>query len=104
MFFSLLGVANHANLYKNLIKIQMFNVNLRTIDGPDPSPLCGRGHLKSQNRCTSMLSKFGAMGVDYSASRLVHSMTDLTGFRSDGIHAANEHAHDLIRSISVLQV
>ena len=26
--FSLLGEANHTNLYKNLIKIQMFNINL----------------------------------------------------------------------------
>jgi hypothetical protein len=39
-----------------------------------------------------------------SASRHVQSMTDRTSFRSDGIHAANEHAHDLMRSISDLQV
>ena len=28
LFFSLLGGTNHTNLYKNLIKIQIFNVNL----------------------------------------------------------------------------
>jgi len=33
LFFSLLGGANHTNLYKKLIKIQMFNVNLGTIGG-----------------------------------------------------------------------
>ena len=38
LFFSLLGGANHANLYKNLIKIQMFNVNLGTIGGARPLP------------------------------------------------------------------
>ena len=38
--FSLLGGASHTNLYKNLIKIQIFNVNLGTIGGqaPPPSP------------------------------------------------------------------
>ena len=34
--FLLLGGANHTNLYKNLIKIQMFNVNLETIEGQAP--------------------------------------------------------------------
>ena len=39
LFFSLLGEANHANLYKNLIKIQIFNVNLGSIGtGPCPPP------------------------------------------------------------------
>ena len=33
-FFSLLG----GNLYKNLIKIQMFNINLKIIGGPGPCP------------------------------------------------------------------
>jgi len=28
IFFSLLGGANHTNLYKKIIKIQMFNINL----------------------------------------------------------------------------
>ena len=38
-FFIIRG-ANHANLYKNLIKIQMFNINLGTIGGrPLPAPL-----------------------------------------------------------------
>jgi len=45
-----------------------------------------------------------SLSAKRSASRLVQSMTDLTGFRSDGIHAANEHSHDLMRSISDLQV
>ncbi|KAG2589093.1 protein FLUORESCENT IN BLUE LIGHT, chloroplastic-like isoform X1 [Panicum virgatum] len=44
-----------------------------------------------------------SLSAKRSASRLVQSMTDLTSFRSDGIHAANEHAHDLMRSISDLQ-
>ena len=37
VFFIIRG-ANHANLYKNLIKIQIFNVNLGTIGGPGPCP------------------------------------------------------------------
>ena len=37
IFFIIRG-ANHANLYKNLIKIQIFNVNLRAIGGPGPCP------------------------------------------------------------------
>ena len=45
-----------------------------------------------------------SLSAKRSASRLVQSMTDLTGFRSDGIHAANEHSRDLMRSISDLQV
>ncbi|PUZ56405.1 hypothetical protein GQ55_5G296600 [Panicum hallii var. hallii] len=43
-----------------------------------------------------------SLSAKRSASRLVQS-TDRTGFRSDDIHAANEHAHDLMRSISDLQ-
>jgi len=35
--FLLLGEANHTNLYKNLIKIQMFNINLGTIGGQAPA-------------------------------------------------------------------
>ena len=35
IFFIIRG-ANHANLYKNLIKIQIFNVNLGTIGGQAP--------------------------------------------------------------------
>jgi len=38
-FFSLLEGGNHANLYKNLIKIQMFNVNLGTGARPLPPPV-----------------------------------------------------------------
>ena len=38
LFFLLLGEANHTNLYKKLIKIQMFNVNLGTIGGLGPCP------------------------------------------------------------------
>ena len=38
LFFLLLGEANHANLYKNLIKIQIFNINLGIIGGPGPCP------------------------------------------------------------------
>ena len=45
-----------------------------------------------------------SLSAKHSASRLVQTMADLTSFKSDGIHAANEHAHDLLRSISVLQV
>ena len=37
IFFIIRG-ANYANLYKNLIKIQIFNVNLGTIGGPGPCP------------------------------------------------------------------
>ena len=37
VFFIIRG-ANHANLYKNLIKIQIFNVNLGVIGGPGPCP------------------------------------------------------------------
>jgi hypothetical protein len=44
-----------------------------------------------------------SLSAKRSASRLVQS-TDRTGFRSDDIHAANEHAHDLMRSTSDLQV
>ncbi|RLN21750.1 protein FLUORESCENT IN BLUE LIGHT, chloroplastic-like [Panicum miliaceum] len=43
-----------------------------------------------------------SLSAKRSASRLVQS-TDRTSFRSHGIHAANEHAHDLMRSISDLQ-
>ena len=37
VFFIIRG-ANHTNLYKNLIKIQMFNINLGTIRGARPLP------------------------------------------------------------------
>ncbi|RLM94088.1 protein FLUORESCENT IN BLUE LIGHT, chloroplastic-like [Panicum miliaceum] len=43
-----------------------------------------------------------SLSAKRSASQLVQS-TDRTGFRSDDIHAANEHAHDLMRSISDIQ-
>ncbi|CAL4956375.1 unnamed protein product [Urochloa decumbens] len=43
-----------------------------------------------------------SLSVKHSASRLVRSLTDRTDFRSDGIHAADEHGHDL-RFISDLQ-
>jgi len=36
LFFSLLGRANHANLYKSLIKFQISNVNLGTIGETRP--------------------------------------------------------------------
>ena len=36
IFFIIKG-ANHANLYKNLIKIQIFNVNLGAIGGQAPA-------------------------------------------------------------------
>ena len=36
LFFSLLRETNHANLYKNLIKFQISNVNLGTIGGARP--------------------------------------------------------------------
>ncbi|PUZ56413.1 hypothetical protein GQ55_5G297300 [Panicum hallii var. hallii] len=48
------------------------------------------------------VARFSSSGKP-SASRHVQSMTDRISFRSDGIHAANEHAHDLMRSISGLQ-
>jgi len=38
LFFSLLGGANHINLYKNLIKFQIYNAKLGTIGGPGPCP------------------------------------------------------------------
>ena len=39
-FFSLFERVNYINLYKNLIKIQMFNINLKTIGGQAlPAPL-----------------------------------------------------------------
>ncbi|OEL20853.1 Protein FLUORESCENT IN BLUE LIGHT, chloroplastic [Dichanthelium oligosanthes] len=44
-----------------------------------------------------------SLSVKCSASRLAQSLTDRTDFRSDVIHAANEHGHDLMRSISDLQ-
>ncbi|RCV25678.1 hypothetical protein SEVIR_5G185800v4 [Setaria viridis] len=44
-----------------------------------------------------------SLSAKRSASRLVQSLTDSTDSRSDGIHAANEHGHDLKRSISDLQ-
>ncbi|KAF8730401.1 hypothetical protein HU200_016978 [Digitaria exilis] len=44
-----------------------------------------------------------SLSAKRSASRLVQSRTDRTDFRSDVIHAANEHGHDLTRSISDLQ-
>ena len=37
-FFFIIRGGNHANLYKNLIKIQIFNVNLGAIGGPGPCP------------------------------------------------------------------
>ncbi|CAO2165083.1 unnamed protein product [Urochloa humidicola] len=43
-----------------------------------------------------------SLSVKLSASRLVRSLTDHTDFMSHGIHAADEHGHDL-RSISNLQ-
>ncbi|CAO2208299.1 unnamed protein product [Urochloa humidicola] len=43
-----------------------------------------------------------SLSVKHSASRLFRSLTDRTDFRSDGIHAANEHGPDL-RSMSDLQ-
>ena len=36
--FSLLGGANHTNLYKNLIKIWIYSANLGMIGGPGPCP------------------------------------------------------------------
>jgi len=38
LFFFIIRGANHANLYKNLIKFQISNVNLGTIGGPSPCP------------------------------------------------------------------
>ena len=38
VFFFIIRGTNHANLYKNLIKIQIFNVNLGAIGGPGPCP------------------------------------------------------------------
>jgi hypothetical protein len=38
IYFFIIRGANYANLYKNLIKIQIFNVNLGTIGGPGPCP------------------------------------------------------------------
>lgn len=45
-----------------------------------------------------------SLSAKRSASRLVQSRADRTDFRSDIIHGANEHGHDLTRSISDLQV
>ena len=46
-FFFIIRGANHANLYKNLIKFQISNVNLGTIGEPSPCPPPGYapGHL-----------------------------------------------------------
>ena len=60
-FFSLLGGANHTNLYKNLIKIQMFNVNLRTIEGPGSSPVSAPAH------CRQLVSQEERMAADWRA-------------------------------------
>ena len=38
LFFLLLERVNHTNLYKNLIKIQIFNVNLGAIERARPLP------------------------------------------------------------------
>ena len=55
LFFFIIRGGNHANLYKNLIKIQIFNVNLGAIGGQAPAPrlrpcICkhlGRGALNN---------------------------------------------------------
>ena len=46
LFFSLLWGANHTNLYKNLIKIQIFNVNLGFIGSKRPLNILAQNYIE----------------------------------------------------------